>query len=91
MINRILLAVAAAFFIMQLSALAATPKKVEKTMTKAIAVESKAQAKADDWNVDKDDLVNEIRDLQTRLTWLEYKKGKNKVYVQGLKNNIAEL
>jgi len=91
MINRILLAVVAALFMMQQPALAATPKKVEKTMTKAIEVESKAQAKADDWNVDKDDLVNEIRDLQTRLTWLEYQKGKHKIYVKGLQDNIAEL
>jgi len=91
MINRILLAVVAALFMMQQSALAATPKKVEKTMKKAIEVESKAQTKADDWNVDKDDLVNEIRDLQTRLTWLTYQKGKHKVYVKGLQDNIAEL
>ena len=91
MINRILFAVVAALFMMQQSALAATPKKVEKTMKKAIEVESKAQAKADDWTTDKDDLVNEIRDLQTRLTWLEYQKGKHKVYVKGLQENIAEL
>ena len=91
MINRILLAVVVALFMLQQSALAATPKKVEKTMTKAIEVESKAQTKADDWTMDKDDLVNEIRDLQTRLTWLEYQKGKHKVYVKGLQDNIAEL
>ena len=91
MIMRIMLCTAIALFVMHQAAFGATPKKVQKKMVSAIEVESKAQAKADDWNVDKDDLVNEIRDLQTRLTWLSYQKGKHKVYVKGLQDNIAEL
>lgn len=67
------------------------PSKVQDQMKKAIEVESAAQGKADDWSVEKDDLVNEIRDLQTRLTWLQYQKGKHEAYVQGLKENIADL
>ena len=91
MISRIFLITAAALLMMHQAALGATPKKVEKKITKSIQVESKAQKKADDWNTDKDDLVNEIRDLQTRLTWLEYQKGKHVKYVKGLEDNIAEL
>lgn len=67
------------------------PAKIQGKMKKAIEAESETQAKADDWNVAKDDLVNEIRDLQTRLTWLEYQKSKHAIYLQELKNNIADL
>ena len=91
MIHRILGAVAAVFFILQQSAFAAAPANVENKMKKAIKVESAAQAKADGWTADKDELVNEIRELQTRLTWLSYQKGKHNVYVKGLQDNIAEL
>ncbi len=91
MIKQVVLIASVLFLVVNQAAFGANTKKVEKKVKDAIQVESKAQAKADDWNADKDDLVNEIRDLQTRLTWLEYQKGKHKVYVQGLKENIAEL
>ncbi|MEN8210095.1 MAG: DUF3450 domain-containing protein [Thermodesulfobacteriota bacterium] len=91
MIRRIMLSTALLVFVTQATVFAATPKKVQKKMESAIKTESKAQAKADNWNMSKDDLVNEIRELQTRLTWLEYQKGKHEIYVQGLKDNIADL
>ncbi len=91
MIRRIMLCTAIALLVMQQAAFGATPKKVQKKMENAITIESKVQVKADDWSVDKDDLVNEIRELQTRLTWLQYQKDKHEIYVEGLKNNIAEL
>ena len=90
MIKQVVL-IASVLFLVHQTGFGADTKKVEKKMKDAIQVESAAQAKADSWSTDKDDLVNEIRDLQTRLTWLEYQKGKHKVYVIGLKNNIADL
>jgi len=68
-----------------------SPKKVQEKMKGAIATEAKAQAKADDWNVKKPDLVNEIRELQTRLVWLEYQTGKHEIYVRRMKETIADL
>jgi len=91
MIRRIMLCTAVSLLMLQQGAFGATPKKVEKKMVKAIEVEAKAQVKSDDWNVDKDDLVNEIRELRTRLTWLKYQKAKHIIYVKGLNDNIATL
>ena len=91
MVNRILLFMTAALLILAQPCLGESIQKVQKKMGKAIQTESKAQAKADEWTLSKDDLVNEIRDLQTRLTWLEYQKNKHEIYVQKLKDNIATL
>jgi hypothetical protein len=65
--------------------------KVQDRMAGAIETEAKAQVKADDWGLKKQDLVNEIRELQTRLVWLEYQTGKNEIYVQRMKETIADL
>lgn len=67
------------------------PEKVQNQMAGAITTESSAQSKSDDWNSMKGDLVNEIRELQTRLVWLQYQKKKHEVYIQGVKDSIAEL
>ncbi len=92
MLQRIVIMVLALIFIGGSSVYGATKTdKVQKKMTKAIQTESKAQAKADDWSMTEGDLVNEIRDLQTRLTWLQYQKKKHETYVQGVKDNIADL
>ena len=64
---------------------------VQQKMTAAIKTEASAQAKADDWTGSKADLVNEIRDLQTRLVWLQYQKSKHEIYVRGVTENIADL
>ncbi len=66
-------------------------QKVKKKMVRAIETEAKAQGKADDWNLEKQDLVTEIRELQTRLVWLEYQTGKHETYVQRMKDTIADL
>ena len=67
------------------------PEKAQKKLTGAIQTEAAAQAKADDWNFQKDDIVSEVRDLQTRLIWLQYQKKKHEIYVQGVKDNITDL
>ncbi len=66
-------------------------KSVQKKLTGAIKTESAAQGKADNWNNQKSDLVSELRDMQTRLVWLQYQKKKHEIYVQGVKDNIADL
>ncbi|MBW1896685.1 MAG: DUF3450 domain-containing protein [Deltaproteobacteria bacterium] len=89
--HMLLLALAFIFIVAPASFGASRTEKVQKKMSQAIHTESKAQAKADDWVGQKDDLVNEIRDLQTRLTWLQYQKKKHEIYVQGVKDSIADL
>ncbi|WP_321491457.1 DUF3450 domain-containing protein [uncultured Desulfobacter sp.] len=70
---------------------AKTGAAVQKELAQAIKTESAAQAEADEWTGSKEDLVNEIRDLQTRLVWLQYQKSKHEIYVKGVQDNIADL
>ena len=92
MLQRIVILVLALIYIGASSAFGASKTdKVQKKMTQAIQTESRAQAKADEWTLTEEDLVNEIRELQTRLTWLKYQKKKHEIYVQGVKDNIADL
>jgi hypothetical protein len=92
MIRHVLLIQLLILSLVPLKALGAgAPAEVQGKMTQAIAVESSAQAKADDWGSRKADQINEIRDLQTRLAWLQYQKKKHEIYVQGVKDTIADL
>jgi hypothetical protein len=92
MIHRIVLIAVVLLLIVQPAAFGkAKPKKVQEKMAGAIEREAQAQKKADDWSVSKEDLINEIRDLKTRVTWLQYQRQKHETYVQGLKDNIAQL
>jgi len=36
-------------------------------------------------------LVDEIQDLKTRLTWLQYQEAKHEIYIERVKQNIADL
>jgi len=68
-----------------------SPEEVVGKVSKAIERESKAQKKADDWTWDKKDLIDELRDLKTRVTWLKYQKEKHQIYIKRVKQNIADL
>jgi len=37
------------------------------------------------------ELVDEIRGLQARISWLKYQQGKHKTYIQRLRQNVADL
>jgi hypothetical protein len=60
-------------------------------MMRAIETEAEAQARSEDWNLEKQDLVTEVRELQTRLVWLDYQTGKHETYVERMKETIADL
>ncbi len=66
-------------------------EKTEDKVHKAIKAEARSQAMADDWNLAKENLVNEIRELQTRLAWLEFQNKKHERYIERLKNSISDL
>lgn len=56
------------------------PKEVEKKVEKSMAVESGIQKAADDWNLDKQRIIQEIRDLKYRTTGLKYRQEKTRLY-----------
>lgn len=56
------------------------PKEVQKKVEKSMAVESGIQKAADDWNWDKQRIIQEIRDLKYLTTWLKYRQEKNCLY-----------
>jgi hypothetical protein len=91
MVQKITLSLALLIFFAGYTALAQSPEEVHQTVSKAIERESKAQKKADDWSWDKKDMIDEIRDLKTRVTWLKYQKEKHTVYIKRVKQNIADL
>jgi len=67
------------------------PEKIHEKVAKAIDTEARAQKKADDWSWTRRDLIDEIRDRKTRITWLEYQQEKHDIYIERVKENIAEL
>jgi hypothetical protein len=69
----------------------ATPETVHNKVSSAIGVEGQAQNKADDWTWDKKDILDDIRDLKYRITWLQYRQEKNRIYIEGVKENIENL
>jgi len=92
MIQRILLIMILLGFFAGQAALAQTdPQKVSDKVSQAIGVEGNAQETADEWTWEKKDLLDEIRDLKYRITWLQYRQEKNRIYIKGVKENIANL
>lgn len=91
MIQRILLSMALLMLFGSQVAFGQSPDSVQRKVSKAIDREAKAQKKADDWSWDKRDLVDEIRDLKTRVTWLQYQEEKHEIYIVRVKKNIADL
>jgi len=91
MINRILIVSAVLLLLAHQSAFGATPKKVQGKMVKAIKTEAAAQKKADDWGVARQDAIDEIRELITRIAWLNYQQGKHENYIEGVHESIKQL
>ena len=69
----------------------ADPQRTESRMSAAIQTEAQAQAKADDWTIGKEDLIDDIREVQTTITWYEYQIKKHQIYINRLNRNIDVL
>lgn len=67
------------------------PAKVQQRVSKSMGVEENTQKKADEWNYDKQDIIQDIRDLKYRETWLQYRQEKNRQYIANAKQNIEDL
>jgi len=91
MIQKITLTLALFMFFAGQMAFGQSPQEVHQKVSKSIERESQAQKKADDWSWDKKDLIDELRDLKTRVTWLKYQKEKHEIYIKRVKQNIADL
>jgi hypothetical protein len=68
-----------------------SPKGVHKKVKKSMAVESGIQKSADEWNWDKQRIIQEIRDLKYRTTWLKYRQEKNRLYIKNVNQSIVDL
>lgn len=74
------------------SAIAQTaPKEVHSKVSNAISTEQRAQEATDEWSWEKESVLGEIRDLKYRITWLQYRQQKNRIYIKGVKENIKDL
>lgn len=67
------------------------PEKVQQKVSQAMDTEGKVQVKADDWNWNKQSVIQEIRDLKYRVTWLQYRQQKNRLYIANVKQSIEDL
>lgn len=68
-----------------------TPLEVQKNVSDAIGVEAEAQDKADNLNAERASMLEEIRNLKYKIAWLKYRQEQYKVYVNTVKENIANL
>ena len=92
MIHRILLTAVALLLATSFAAFGqADPQRTESRMSNAIEIEARAQGKAEDWALGKQDLVDEIRDVQTTIAWYEYNIKKYNIYIDRLNRNIDVL
>jgi hypothetical protein len=92
MIQRILLTmILLIFFAGQAAFSQPEPEQVSERVSKAMAVEGEVQERADNWDWEKKDMIDEIRDLKYRVTWLQYRQEKNRVYIENVKENIKNL
>ena len=86
MVKRILLSAVVLLLMANLAAFAqADLERTENQMKSAIQREDQAQRKVESWTADKEDLVSEIRTLQTTNTWLDYQIQKYSLYIDRLK------
>lgn len=92
MIKRILLSTVVLLLTANLAAFAqADLERTEDQMKDAIQREGQAQQKVESWTADKEDLVSEIRTIQTTNTWLDYQIRKYDLYINRLSREIALL
>jgi len=92
MIQRILITMAL-FMLLGIPAANAqqNPEQVQEKVTQVMDTESGVQVKTDDWNWEKQAVIQEIRDEKYRVTWLEYRQEKNRQYIAKAKQNIEDL
>jgi seryl-tRNA synthetase len=68
-----------------------SPQQVQEKVTQVMNTESGVQAKTDEWNWEKQTIIEEIRDAKYRVTWLQYRQEKNRQYIANAKQNIEDL
>ena len=92
MIKRIFLQTVVLLLMANLAAFAQTDlERTEKQMESAIQREDQAQRKVESWTEEKEDLVSEIRTIQTTNTWLDYQIQKYSIYINKMNEKIAVL
>jgi hypothetical protein len=67
------------------------PEKAKENVRRSLKTEMKVQEDVDRWSQEKQNLVNELLDLQTRLEWTSYQNQKYLSYIQQEKETIDDL
>ncbi|MBQ9106048.1 MAG: DUF3450 domain-containing protein [Mailhella sp.] len=70
---------------------ASTADKVQDHVTKAVRAEAAVQRKIDEWHVQRDDMLEDIRMLKLETQWLELQEKKLRRYVENNQRKIHEL
>lgn len=92
MIKRILLTMTLFVFLGSLNAYGQeSPQAVHEKVSQSITTEGKAQEKADAWTMDKERILDEIRDLKYNITWHQYRQEKYRIYIKEAEENIKNL
>ncbi len=68
-----------------------SPEKVQPKVTQATGVEGGAQAKTDDLNRDKQEMISKLRDAKYQVIYLKYRQEKTQQYIAKAKQNIEDL
>lgn len=64
---------------------------LKSQMNASLKEQLRAQEKADQWSQEKASLINEIRQIKTRLDWHKYQNRKFDAYIEQEKNAISRL
>ena len=68
-----------------------TAENLQNQVKQIIKKEASLQEKADNWDVDRQDLLNKISNLTMRSRWLDYRNMKYDTYIINQKKTINEL
>ncbi|GEM_PF-1579627 len=63
----------------------------QQKLAKSIEQSARVQAQLDSWNQEKAHIMDEMRQLKARLTWVEFQVAKNQRYIQRKKEQIRSL
>ncbi|MFV0421645.1 DUF3450 domain-containing protein [Oleidesulfovibrio sp.] len=92
MLKAVTLSLFALLLVPSTAATASSPAKaVHEQATKAIAVESAAQQKYQQWTDQKEHIAADIRDMKAMDSWLEFQNKKYTKYIQKQEETISEL
>lgn len=71
--------------------IAAQPQELPVELGQALEAEASTQEEVDAWHEEKQEIVDRILHMKTRLRWLRYQNNKHVSYIAQQKKNLTEL